>query len=185
MGLLDDAIREHLELKRRGGADPSLVAREEHEALAPVPRDDPHGLDSDGQAGLDAAVDPLSVEPSEPELVSAYEPVSAQEAVAEPDPVSAHEVAHEPAHAGQAAAAIPTLSEETQELDMVAVMADDPAAEGDGSSPTWSLAERLKAAEDGDEEPVYGSLDWDGDPEGDQRQAGPEEVPGQERLSFE
>jgi hypothetical protein len=33
MGLLDDAIREHLELKRRRGADPGEVAREQHEAL--------------------------------------------------------------------------------------------------------------------------------------------------------
>jgi hypothetical protein len=167
MGLLDDAIREHLELKRRGGADPSLVAREEHEALAPVPRDDPHGPDSDGHAESDAAVDPAPVEPSEPE------------------PVSAHEVAHEPAQVGQAAVAIPMMSEETQELDMVAVMADGPAAEGDGSLPTWSLAERLKAAEDGDEEPVYGASEWDQELEGDERRAGPEEVPGQERLSFE
>lgn len=36
MGLLDDAIREHLELRRLRGADPGLVAREEHEALGPV-----------------------------------------------------------------------------------------------------------------------------------------------------
>lgn len=36
MGLLDDAIREHLELKRRRGADPGLVAREEHDAFGPV-----------------------------------------------------------------------------------------------------------------------------------------------------
>jgi hypothetical protein len=33
MGLLDDAIREHLELKRLRGADPGLVAREEREAF--------------------------------------------------------------------------------------------------------------------------------------------------------
>jgi hypothetical protein len=33
MGLLDDAIREHLELKRRRGADPDEVAREEREVL--------------------------------------------------------------------------------------------------------------------------------------------------------
>jgi len=39
MGLLDDAIREHLELKRRRGADPGEVAREQHEALDPVPRE--------------------------------------------------------------------------------------------------------------------------------------------------
>jgi hypothetical protein len=40
MGLLDDAIREHLELKRRRGADPGEVAREQREALEPVPRDE-------------------------------------------------------------------------------------------------------------------------------------------------
>ena len=33
MGLLDDAIREHLELKRRRGADLDEVARQEDEAL--------------------------------------------------------------------------------------------------------------------------------------------------------
>ena len=38
MSDLDDAIREHLELKRRRGADPAEVAREEQEALAPVTR---------------------------------------------------------------------------------------------------------------------------------------------------
>ncbi|HEY2638032.1 MAG TPA: hypothetical protein VGI54_11620, partial [Solirubrobacteraceae bacterium] len=39
MGLLDDAIREHLELKRRRGADPLEVSREESEALGPVRRE--------------------------------------------------------------------------------------------------------------------------------------------------
>jgi hypothetical protein len=38
MGLLDDAIREHLELKRRHGADPGEVAKQEDEALGPVRR---------------------------------------------------------------------------------------------------------------------------------------------------
>jgi hypothetical protein len=33
MGLLDDAIREHLELKRRRGGDPDETARQEQEAL--------------------------------------------------------------------------------------------------------------------------------------------------------
>lgn len=48
MGLLDDAIRQHLELKRRHGADPDEVARQEQEALgaarraefAPTPDED-------------------------------------------------------------------------------------------------------------------------------------------------
>lgn len=38
MGLLDDAIREHLELKRRHGADPDEVARQENEALGATRR---------------------------------------------------------------------------------------------------------------------------------------------------
>jgi hypothetical protein len=38
MGLLDDAIREHLELKRRRGADAEEVTRQEHEALGPPQR---------------------------------------------------------------------------------------------------------------------------------------------------
>lgn len=38
MGLLDDAIREHLELKRRHGADLGEVARQEQEALGPARR---------------------------------------------------------------------------------------------------------------------------------------------------
>ena len=39
MGLLDDAIREHLELKRRHGASPEDVARAEREALGPAVRE--------------------------------------------------------------------------------------------------------------------------------------------------
>jgi hypothetical protein len=38
MGLLDDAIKEHLDLKRRRGADPTEVERAEREALGPVRR---------------------------------------------------------------------------------------------------------------------------------------------------
>jgi hypothetical protein len=41
MGLLDDAIREHLDLKRRRGADPTEVERAEREALGPVKRNQP------------------------------------------------------------------------------------------------------------------------------------------------
>ncbi|MFL5823659.1 MAG: hypothetical protein ACJ764_09485 [Solirubrobacteraceae bacterium] len=36
MGLLDEAIREHLELKRRRGADPTEIEHLEQEALGPV-----------------------------------------------------------------------------------------------------------------------------------------------------
>jgi hypothetical protein len=40
MGLLDDAIREHLELMRLRGADPGAVAREEQNALGPARGED-------------------------------------------------------------------------------------------------------------------------------------------------
>ena len=39
MGLLDEAIREHLDLKRRSGGDPAEIERLEREALGPVRRD--------------------------------------------------------------------------------------------------------------------------------------------------
>ncbi len=46
MGLLDDAIREHLEFKRLRGADPSEVAREKEEALGAVHRGQDFGPSS-------------------------------------------------------------------------------------------------------------------------------------------
>jgi hypothetical protein len=47
MGLLDDAIRDHLELKRLRGADPGEVAREQKEALTPVLGDDAEQADDE------------------------------------------------------------------------------------------------------------------------------------------
>ncbi len=46
MGILDDAIREHLDLKRRRGADPAEIERDERDALGPVRRG-PEGADED------------------------------------------------------------------------------------------------------------------------------------------
>ena len=50
MGVLDDAIREHLDLKRRRGADDAEIERAEAEALGPARRDAPAGGD-DSEAG--------------------------------------------------------------------------------------------------------------------------------------
>src|SRR5437588_10882130 len=50
MGLLDDAIREHLDLKRRRGADPAEIDRAEREALGPVRRG-PEDLDQVSETG--------------------------------------------------------------------------------------------------------------------------------------
>ncbi len=54
MGLLDDAIREHLDLKRRRGADPAEVERAEREALGPVRRNRDPGDTADPEEQVPA-----------------------------------------------------------------------------------------------------------------------------------
>jgi hypothetical protein len=64
MGLLEDAIREHLDLKRQHGADPSEVAAEEREALGPVQRAAEPAVVEDEDVEGDSA--PPHDEPPEP-----------------------------------------------------------------------------------------------------------------------
>jgi hypothetical protein len=58
MGLLDDAIREHLELKRKHGADPEDIARQEQEALGPGRRNEFAQPEADDIAAVAAPADP-------------------------------------------------------------------------------------------------------------------------------
>lgn len=70
MGLLDDAIREHLELKRLRGADLSDVARAEQDALGPAPH---RGAPQPGEHPDDHADAQLNIDDSyspEPELIA-------------------------------------------------------------------------------------------------------------------
>jgi len=62
MGLLDDAIREHLDLKRRSGADPAEIDRAEREALGPVRR----GPQPAAEIEADALAPGAPVEPAYP-----------------------------------------------------------------------------------------------------------------------
>jgi hypothetical protein len=81
MGLLDDAIREHLELKRRRGADPDEVARQEDEALG-----DPRG----GQfVQPDAAFEEPAAASEPEELAPAEEPPAPEPGLETPDPEAA------------------------------------------------------------------------------------------------
>jgi hypothetical protein len=79
MGLLEDAIREHLELKRQHGADPGEVTAQEREALGPIQRGvEPLVLDrepapEEAPAAHDEPVEDLP-EAAEPDLVPEYEP---------------------------------------------------------------------------------------------------------------
>ena len=59
MGLLDDAIREHLELKRRHGASENELARQEAEALGPARRE----TVAEAAPGPEPELDPLSSAP--------------------------------------------------------------------------------------------------------------------------
>ena len=93
MGLLDDAIREHLELKRQRGADEGEVSRLEREALGPVVRGDEFVTDatSAGDESLSPEYDPMAAHDAAP---PEYEqPVSETEFA--PDP-SAPPIEHEP-----------------------------------------------------------------------------------------
>jgi hypothetical protein len=76
MGLLDDAIREHLELKRQHGADPEEVARQEREALGPGQRNEfaQPAADADVAAAPEAEEPATTVLPPEPEPEPAHEP---------------------------------------------------------------------------------------------------------------
>jgi hypothetical protein len=105
MGLLDDAIREHLELKRRHGADPSEVARQEHEALGPARREresapvavepEPESYVDEPELHVDEP-EPFAVEP-EPEPDSepvAPEPRSLESRRLDPDIVDQPTMEH-------------------------------------------------------------------------------------------
>jgi hypothetical protein len=102
MGLLDDAIREHLDLKRRRGADPAEVERAEREALGPVRR----GPEEPAQAEPSAEQPPAYDQQQEPEWQEPFdEPGDRPEPLAdesgpgpavEDDPFAGSAVEHDP-----------------------------------------------------------------------------------------
>jgi hypothetical protein len=171
MGLLDEAIREHLELKRRRGADPGEVAREQQELLDTVPAEDAAASDGDGasealeedHAGFDGSPAPSGRELTDPGAYDTPAPTESDEPQPEGD---------EP-HAS-------TVGQETAELDMQSVLDEspDPSTFASPGEPTFTDAfrddisgagppEDLGALEDGEASDV------------------PRPLPGQERLSFE
>ncbi|HTW41234.1 MAG TPA: hypothetical protein VMD79_02840 [Solirubrobacteraceae bacterium] len=139
MGLLDEAIREHLELKRRRGADPGAVAREEREALAPAFEDAPassgaaeeHAVAKVHDApGENAADDGLEEHAASDAFDAAVEQTYVEEAPTEahalPTPGSSPVEEHPEEH--------PAISQETAELDMQSVIGEDGAAGADSDS---------------------------------------------------
>ena len=100
MGLLDDAIREHLELKRAHGASEDEIVRAEQEALAParrdpsaeaaapagdLPEETPEGAaEPVAEAPLDEAPPPVAEEPAEDAPPPPIEAVPTEEHEIEP-----------------------------------------------------------------------------------------------------
>jgi hypothetical protein len=153
MGLLDEAIREHLELKRRSGADPTAMAREEREVLEPGFADDQVLPDGDMDHGLDALASPP--------------PEEAVEAHQSPD---------------TGLEDFSSVGQDTAELDMRSVLGED--FDAHEPSPAFgAIREGAQAAYAG-QASMEESLDWDAESDLD-RGSSPEEIPGQERLSFE
>jgi hypothetical protein len=104
MGLLDDAIREHLDLKRRRGADPTEIERAEREALGPVRRG-PELTGEDevaaSEAAGHAAQEPASgleadAPPAPPEEWQPFTEDPELRALEEPEPLTPYEPARAP-----------------------------------------------------------------------------------------
>jgi hypothetical protein len=181
MGLLDDAIREHLELKRRRGADPGEVARAQREALDSAPRNE----------AAQAVEDPPIAEEAAPVEAPVDAPGVTPVGVVpvEADPVKASQVSGE---------TVPTGGDETAELDMRSVLGEDGAgAQVDEESPGAVDGEAPLAVE---ARPVEeNSLEWEvpGELADEPQEEGPAEdvleetpdflrdTPEQDRLWFE
>ena len=85
MGLLDDAIRQHLDLKRQHGADESEVRRKENEALGPARREGPAGETAPEQAPLEEHADSAEEIVADDEL-AVSEQLAEDHAFAEEEP---------------------------------------------------------------------------------------------------
>src|SRR5688572_29325708 len=102
MGLLDDAIRQHLELKRQHGAPEEELQRQEEEALGPARRDvapaEPAGGDGDVELDAEAAVAASEEETElfEPDAVRDELETMLEEPEPEPEPELEPEPPYEP-----------------------------------------------------------------------------------------
>ena len=176
MGLLDDAIREHLDLKRRQGADPGEIARKEREALEPVLPDEPATWGEEPSPALDAPLEGWE-DPT---------PLSAEEA-GNKEALPASELQQEAFFAPQAddayapQADLSSVGQETVEFDMSELLGGGDYTFAD-APPIGEAAAPVRAGRIIQPEPEV-SLEWQ--VAGRAADAHEPEIPGQERLSFE
>ena len=159
MGLLDEAIKEHLELKRRHGADPGEVARLEHEALGPARRDPAPAAMVDEPVAAEAVAEPVA--PDDDYLdddTGAYDEVPAEERLEAPihhvapevaEPKAAAEPEPEPAPEPAADVEQPTRQFSLEEVEAASQGATAPApAEAPAESEPPPPAEDVVPADD-------------------------------------
>ena len=87
MGILDDAIREHLELKRKHGVPEEEVERQQEEALGPARREvaqQPEDGEIAAEAGDDASL--FDGEPRDAPVAEAPAVADDETAIVEPPP---------------------------------------------------------------------------------------------------
>jgi len=173
MGVLDDAIREHLELKRKHGAAEEELRRQEEEALGPARREMAQAPEQPAPSSGDGTVDeeddlepeaalPEAGEQEEAVLDSGAPPFDAEEHEhAEPEPEARLHAAEEPG-----------------------AMTDEP------EEPELEDEEPLNVAEEAELEDRYAELDREPEDEdsGDVLEDTPDflqETPEHDRLWFE
>jgi hypothetical protein len=138
MGLLEEAIREHLELKRLRGADPGEVAREQREALDPPRREAP-AASVEGQA---AVVDDEANAAGE--VANGVGAPVADQSAESPQPSDDGSFSH--------------VGQETAELDMQAVLEDEAGSAEPDARPDQDAPSPAPTEED--------SLEWEVPPRG-------------------
>jgi hypothetical protein len=170
MSILDDAIREHLELKRAHGADEAEVKRLEDEAFGPPGRpEEPDPLaeaptefmatpgaeaaeaeDSGGRRIniADLQEPPEAEAPAPAPLVPAEDEASASPPAEEEQPAAEHEAIVEPPDAGHSTEERHAIAEQpTEFFDVQSELGDDDALPTEAASPSDEELVEAEAAE--------------------------------------
>jgi hypothetical protein len=167
MSILDDAIREHLELKRAHGADEAEIKRLEDEAFGPPGRpEEPDPLaeaptefmatpgaepveDSGGRRiNIADLQEPPEAAPAEPPPVPAEDPVQVAPPAEEESPAAEHDAIVEPPDAGHSTEERHAIAEQPTELfDVEAEMGTEDAPPAEAPSPSDEEIAEVEAAE--------------------------------------